>query len=63
MTAARPRGEGENPVSFIAQLQDTHNPYNPFMTIIVLPCDVPNGTGFEMRTALDQGGSVCGREW
>ena len=22
-------------------------------------CDVPNGTGFEMRTALDQGGSVC----
>ena len=34
--AARPR-EGENPVSFIAQLQDTHNPYNPFMTIIVLP--------------------------
>ena len=24
-----------------------------------LLCDVPNGTGFETRTALDQGGSVC----
>ena len=34
--AIKPK-EGENPVSFIAQLHNTHTPYNPFMTIIVLP--------------------------
>jgi hypothetical protein len=33
--SAAPRGEN-NPVSFIAQINDSHNtPYNPFMTITV----------------------------
>ena len=27
--------KGENPVSFIAQINNTHTPYNPFMTVTV----------------------------